>query len=105
MKPDAASAGYLSNDGKETSELRAHRHAYSVYQRRYDVIRILQRIADRDENFFESTFRSLKQSPSHGSPIRRKSNQFVICHVIENYSNYSSMILIIVIKKYFKKNH
>ena len=81
MKPDAASAGYLPNDGKETFELRRLRHAYTVYQRRDEIVRILQRIADRNQYFFKSTLRSLKQSPSHCLSILRHSNQFVICHV------------------------
>ena len=60
MKPDAASAGYLSNDGKEPFELRRLRHTYSVYQRRYEIVCVLQRVADRDEKLLNPTFRSLK---------------------------------------------
>ena len=48
MKSYAFSAWNLPNDGKEPLELWRLRHAYSVYQRRYDITRILQRIADRD---------------------------------------------------------
>lgn len=81
MKSDAASAGNLPNDGKESLELRRLRHAYSVYQRRYDIICILQRVADRDEHFLKSTLRSQKQSPSHCLSILRHSNQFVVTHM------------------------
>ena len=73
MKSDAASAGNLSNDGKEAFELGRLRHTYSVYQRRYEIVRILQRVTDGDEDFFESTFRSLKQSPSHCLSVLRHS--------------------------------
>ena len=81
MKPDAASAGNLPNDGKESLELRRLRHAYSVYQRRYDIIRILQRITQRYQCLLKSLFSHFVQSPSHGSPIRRHSNQFVVTHM------------------------
>ena len=84
MKPDAASAGNLSNDGKESLKLRRLRHAYSVYQRRNEIVCILKRVADRNQCLLKSLFSHFVQSPSHGSPIRRHSDQFVICLIKYN---------------------
>ena len=42
MDPDACSAGYLAEDGKEPFELRALGHLHLVYQSRNKAVRVLK---------------------------------------------------------------
>ena len=78
MDPYSVSPRYSLQYRQQSFELRTHRHTHFIRQCRNQKIRIFHRITQRNQRLLKSLFSYFVQSPSHGSPIRRHSNQFVI---------------------------
>lgn len=85
---DTRPTGYLIQNRQQPFELWTHRNRIMVRERRNEVIRIFHRITQRYQCLLKSLFSHFVQSPSHGSPIRRHSNQFVVTHVECVMCNY-----------------
>ena len=78
---DTRPTGYLIQNRQQPFELWTHRNRIMVRERRNEVIRIFHRITYRCQHFLKSRLPCLVQSSTHGLPIRRHSNQFVVTHV------------------------
>ena len=81
MNPYSISSGHSPQYRQQSLELRTHRHTHFIRQCRNQIIRIFHRITQRYQCLLKSLFSHFVQSPSHGSPIRRHSNQFVVTHI------------------------
>ena len=81
MNPYSISCGHSPQYRQQSFELRTHRHTHFIRQCRNQKIRIFHRITQRNQRLLKSLFSHFVQSPSHGSPIRRHSNQFVVTHI------------------------
>ena len=86
MHPYPCPPRYLLQHRQQSLELRAPRYRHFVYQRRYQIIRILHRLADRCQVFFVlscgtwvSVFNAV-ECPSYGFSFCLFSNKFVISH-------------------------
>lgn len=81
MDPYSISPGHSPQYRQQSFELRTHRHTHFIRQCRNQTIRIFHRITQRNQRLLKSLFSYFEQSPSHGSPIRRHSDQFVVTHI------------------------